>query len=298
MSAPNRPPAPRSLGRRPGKVRRSSRGKGSRAPPGRGRAGARPIAQSRPRARRRPRPRACPIPPAPSPGSVSCSAATGPRRCSWWTRARCTASRARPAGGACSRCGAARQPARRASAGRPRGLNERPGPLSRRARGAVATGSRSRAPSPPLPLCRQVHGKSHQHTTLPRHYCSCQAYHYEVVCRSDAPYVSGRGGWQGGWGCCGGAIAGWRLASRSRPNPARAYCPARARLGPGPPVQAPARGAPRMAAARVPRDVRRRRHDCQHAAGGVRQRGAARRACKKVSCAPRAAAWSRARARR
>ncbi len=36
----------------------------------------------------------------------------------------------------------------------------------------------------------QVHGKSSQHTALPRHYCSCQAHHYEVVCKSEAPYVS------------------------------------------------------------------------------------------------------------
>ncbi|KIZ00744.1 hypothetical protein MNEG_7216 [Monoraphidium neglectum] len=25
----------------------------------------------------------------------------------------------------------------------------------------------------------QVHGKSGQHMTLPRHYCSCQAHHFE-----------------------------------------------------------------------------------------------------------------------
>jgi len=35
-----------------------------------------------------------------------------------------------------------------------------------------------------------VHGKSDQHTTLPRHYCTCQAHHFEVVCKSEAPYVS------------------------------------------------------------------------------------------------------------
>lgn len=36
----------------------------------------------------------------------------------------------------------------------------------------------------------QVHGKSGQHLTLSKSFCSCQAHYYEVVCKAEAPYVS------------------------------------------------------------------------------------------------------------
>lgn len=36
----------------------------------------------------------------------------------------------------------------------------------------------------------QVHGKSGNYLTLPTSYCACQAHYYEVVSKSEAPYVS------------------------------------------------------------------------------------------------------------
>jgi predicted nucleic acid-binding Zn finger protein len=36
----------------------------------------------------------------------------------------------------------------------------------------------------------QVHGKSGEYLTLAKSYCSCQAHYYEVVAKSEAPYVS------------------------------------------------------------------------------------------------------------
>lgn len=36
----------------------------------------------------------------------------------------------------------------------------------------------------------QVHGKSGNYLTLPKSYCACQAHYYEVVAKSEAPYVS------------------------------------------------------------------------------------------------------------
>lgn len=37
----------------------------------------------------------------------------------------------------------------------------------------------------------QVGGRSGAaHAVLPRHFCACQAHHYEVVVKGDAPYVS------------------------------------------------------------------------------------------------------------
>jgi hypothetical protein len=35
-----------------------------------------------------------------------------------------------------------------------------------------------------------VHGNSGEYLTLARTYCSCQAHYYEVVAKSEAPYVS------------------------------------------------------------------------------------------------------------
>jgi hypothetical protein len=39
----------------------------------------------------------------------------------------------------------------------------------------------------------QVHGKSGNYLTLPTSYCACQAHYYEVVSKSEAPYVSATG---------------------------------------------------------------------------------------------------------
>jgi hypothetical protein len=36
----------------------------------------------------------------------------------------------------------------------------------------------------------QVRGKSGVYITFAKTYCSCQAHYYEVVCKSEAPYVS------------------------------------------------------------------------------------------------------------
>jgi hypothetical protein len=39
-------------------------------------------------------------------------------------------------------------------------------------------------------LILQVRGKSGVYITFAKTYCSCQAHYYEVVCKSEAPYVS------------------------------------------------------------------------------------------------------------
>jgi hypothetical protein len=40
------------------------------------------------------------------------------------------------------------------------------------------------------PADSQVRGKSGVYITFAKTYCSCQAHYYEVVCKSEAPYVS------------------------------------------------------------------------------------------------------------
>lgn len=70
----------------------------------------------------------------------------------------------------------------------------------------------------------QVSGRAAAHTTLPRHYCTCQAHHYEVVVKGDTPYVSSPPRWSffGGakgkrqgrallGSCCGALVAPNRL---------------------------------------------------------------------------------------
>jgi hypothetical protein len=42
-------------------------------------------------------------------------------------------------------------------------------------------------------LWLQVHGKSGQYVTVPKHFCSCQAYYYKVLSKSADPYVSSKG---------------------------------------------------------------------------------------------------------
>jgi hypothetical protein len=43
----------------------------------------------------------------------------------------------------------------------------------------------------PMVAPLQVAGRDKQYITLPKHYCSCEAFYHEVVLRGEAPFVSG-----------------------------------------------------------------------------------------------------------